>query len=74
MHTTIYPDSVMSQEDRNIYDDAFDEGESDCADGRVKNNYAKGSAGYLGYEAGVESFSPVREDWEAQADYSARWY
>ena len=70
----VYPASVVSAEDRAEYDDGFLDGEADCADGLGRNEYERGTPGYLGYEAGVASFKSTREDWEAQAHYSARWY
>ena len=68
-----YPASVVTANDRAMYDDAFGEGEFDNAQGSIRNNYEPGSAGWLGYKAGVASFQPVRENWEAQAHYDARW-
>ena len=70
----VYPASVVSDDDRAEYDDAFLDGETDCADGLGRNEYERGSPGWLGYEAGVKAFKPVRENREAQAHYSAMWY
>jgi hypothetical protein len=72
--THAYLESVHSDDDRGEYDDAFDEAQADCANGFNRNDYEKGSPRYLGYKAGITAFEPVREDWEAQAAYDARWY
>jgi hypothetical protein len=69
-----YPASVYSEDAKGEYDDAFDEAQADCADGFIRNDYGAGSPGYLGYEAGIKTFEPLRENWEAQASYDARWY
>jgi hypothetical protein len=74
MTTHQYPETVSSADQRAEYDDAFNDGEADCADGFCRNEYERGTAGWLGYEAGVKAFMPVRENWEAQAHYSAMWY
>jgi hypothetical protein len=74
MATHEYPASIVGEGERAEYDDALDDGEADNADGVIRNDYPRGSAAWLGYEAGVKAFQPVREDWEAQAAYSALWY
>ena len=74
MTTHQYPASVVTADDRAEYDDAFLDGEYDCVDGLGRNEHERGTPGYLGYEAGVASVKATREDWEAQAHYSAMWY
>lgn len=55
------------------YEDGFNEAEADVCDGCCRNDYERDSAGWHGYEFGLRLFSIVREDWEAQAAYDARW-
>lgn len=55
------------------YEDGFNDAEADVCDGMVRNDYERGSAEWFGYEFGVRLFSIARENWEAQADYDARW-
>ena len=68
-----YPSTVSRKDQRDEYDEAFNEGETDNEGGCLKNDYAAGSPGWSGYEAGCAAFQPIREDWEAQASYDARW-
>jgi len=44
--------------------DAFNQGEADCADGFTRNDYERDSPEWHAYRAGVKAFTPVREAWE----------
>lgn len=69
----VYPASVVSDDDRAEYDDAFLDGAADCSYGVCRNEHLQGTAGWLGYQAGVASVKPSA-NLEAQAHYSDRWY
>jgi len=68
-----YPPSVLTQDQRNEFDNAFNEGESDNFEGCIRNDYERNTAGWYGYEAGWRFVEPCRQNFAAQTAYDDSW-
>lgn len=68
-------DYPAGSDERGEFEDAFSEGQDDAeGDEGVRNDYEQGTAGWHGYNAGVQAAGQSAEpNIEAQAAYDAQW-
>lgn len=69
-------DYVEGSDERDEFDDAFSEGQSDAEypDIGIRNDYERGTPGWHGYNSGVKAAGQADTPNEvAQAQYDAQW-